>query len=110
MRQCLRRQLQPIEHDDADAVRSLAEIEPELEPEKMRVALVDRGDSFRHGACDRPRQANAEDRIDDDVGCAQTVQVPAADAAAGGEEIVVRAARVALQFGGLAEAYRDDLQ
>jgi hypothetical protein len=139
VRQCLRRQLERIEHDDAGAVRTFAEIEAELEPDERErarsphcdaehlagvgvqaardierqhglVALIHRCDGLRRGPCNRARQADAENRIDDDVGSAQTIRVPLDDRPTRGNEVVVRPARVALQSSGLVQADSDDLQ
>src|SRR5687767_15360780 len=118
MRQRRRRQLEPIEHDDADAVGTLAEIEAELEPEErerslgayrvaknlaavgvqaagyverehVRGTAVDRSDGFHRDTGHRPRQADAEDRVDDYVGAVQAVRLPGTRGTAGRDKIVV---------------------
>jgi hypothetical protein len=73
----------------------------DIEGEHLLAAAIDGFDGFGRGAGNRSRKADAENRIDDDIGPTQAVRVPADDRPARGYEIVVRTARIALQSRGL---------
>ena len=133
------RQIQRIEHHDADIVRTLAQIEPELEADETQrplgtnagavnparigvesagnvdredggLAFVDARDASNQFFVEITRKPRAENGVHDDLGVIETVLRPALCGSAGCLVVLPRTQRIALQGVGRREGNHTDIE